>query len=151
VADFFCGSGTAAVTAARLGRRFLGGDVAWRAVHTTRARLLAEVKEPFDLLKVEGYPAYMQAGKVESGNQPSTFSFQQNRNKIFVGESAELDYWEVDPAWDGCVFRSAVQAVRPLRKGLLPSELSLPESLAGKTTCIRAVSVAGEVNQFVLS
>jgi len=151
VADFFCGSGTAAVTAARLGRRFLGSDVAWRAVHTTRARLLAEVKEPFDLLKLKGYHAHMQAGKVESGNQPSTFNFQQKGNKILVGESAELDYWEVDPAWDGCVFRSAVQAVRPLRKGLLPSELSLPESLAGKTTCIRAVSVAGEVNQFVLS
>ncbi len=28
----------------------------------------------------------------------------------------ELDYWEIDPCWDGEVFRSAAQALRPLRK-----------------------------------
>ncbi|RME07457.1 MAG: site-specific DNA-methyltransferase, partial [Anaerolineae bacterium] len=40
VADFFCGSGTTPVVAARLGRRFIAGDVQWRAIHTTRSRLI---------------------------------------------------------------------------------------------------------------
>ena len=39
VADFMCGSGTTLVVAARLGRRFVGGDVGELAVATTRARL----------------------------------------------------------------------------------------------------------------
>ena len=40
VADFFCGSGTTAVVARRLGRQFLLVDASWRAVHTTRSRLI---------------------------------------------------------------------------------------------------------------
>src|SRR5512147_907248 len=42
VADFFCGSGTTAVAAARSGRRYIAADSAWRAVHTTYARLVGE-------------------------------------------------------------------------------------------------------------
>jgi len=41
VADFFCGSGTTAAVAHRLGRRFLAVDVAPDACETTRARLAA--------------------------------------------------------------------------------------------------------------
>lgn len=40
VADFFCGSGTTAVVAAELGRRYLAVDRAEKAVAITRARLL---------------------------------------------------------------------------------------------------------------
>lgn len=40
VADFFAGSGTAAVVAARLGRRFLAVDSSTEAVAVTQARLL---------------------------------------------------------------------------------------------------------------
>lgn len=39
VADFMCGSGTTLVVAAKLGRRFLGGDVSEVAIETTRRRL----------------------------------------------------------------------------------------------------------------
>ena len=39
VADVFCGSGTAAVVAARLGRRYLAADSSEEAVAITRARL----------------------------------------------------------------------------------------------------------------
>jgi DNA modification methylase len=42
VADFFCGSGTTAAVAARLGRRWLAVDVAEEAVAITRARLRGE-------------------------------------------------------------------------------------------------------------
>lgn len=39
VADFFCGSGTALVVAARLGRRWIGCDIAPEAIRVTLARL----------------------------------------------------------------------------------------------------------------
>jgi DNA modification methylase len=41
VADFFCGSGTAAAVAERLGRRWIVCDLGRFAVHTTRKRLLS--------------------------------------------------------------------------------------------------------------
>jgi DNA modification methylase len=138
VADFFCGSGTTPLAAARLGRRFIANDIAWRAVHTARARLVCEVHEPFDLLNVEGW-------KVESSNlQPSTFNLQQLGDEITLRTSAELDYWEVDPAWDGRVFRSATQAVRPLRKGEIPASLTLPARSSKLPVCVQWVNVKGE-------
>jgi site-specific DNA-methyltransferase (adenine-specific) len=39
VADLMCGSGTTLVVAARLGRRFVGGDVSPVAIEVTRKRL----------------------------------------------------------------------------------------------------------------
>ncbi len=42
VADLMCGSGTTLVVAARLGRRFVGGDIGEVALTTTAARLRAE-------------------------------------------------------------------------------------------------------------
>lgn len=46
VADFFCGSGTTAVVAAELGRRYLAVDVSAEAVAITRSRLqLAKARE----------------------------------------------------------------------------------------------------------
>jgi site-specific DNA-methyltransferase (adenine-specific) len=42
VADLMCGSGTTLVVAARLGRRFVGGDASPVAIDVTRRRLLAE-------------------------------------------------------------------------------------------------------------
>lgn len=40
VADFFCGSGTTLVVAARLGRRWIGCDIAPEAIRVTLARLM---------------------------------------------------------------------------------------------------------------
>jgi len=41
VADFFCGSGTTPVAAARLGRRWLACDISKEAIRVTRERMLA--------------------------------------------------------------------------------------------------------------
>jgi site-specific DNA-methyltransferase (adenine-specific)/adenine-specific DNA-methyltransferase len=41
VADFFCGSGTTLAVAEQLGRRWIGCDNGWQAIHTSRKRLLA--------------------------------------------------------------------------------------------------------------
>jgi len=145
VADFFCGSGTAAQVAARLGRRFIASDVTWRAMHTTRTRLVGELKEPFRLSKVAGR-------KVDRTDlTQSAFNFRQSGRTISLETEApvDLDYWEVDPAWDGQVFRSAAQAVRPRRKGTIPLSLELPACPDGKPLCVRLVNAAGE--QFQLT
>jgi site-specific DNA-methyltransferase (adenine-specific) len=42
VADLMCGSATTLVVAARLGRRFVGGDVSPVAIEVARQRLEAE-------------------------------------------------------------------------------------------------------------
>ncbi|HLF74491.1 MAG TPA: hypothetical protein VI524_09105, partial [Anaerolineales bacterium] len=53
----------------------------------------------------------------------------------------DLDYWEVDPDWDGKTFKSAAQAFRPARSGQIPRELKIK---AGRNICIRLVSAKGE-------
>jgi DNA modification methylase len=145
VADFFCGSGTAALVAARLGLPFIASDMAWRAVHTTRARLVGEMPEPFDVLKVAGW-------KVEGFHslQPAAFKIQPLTVSIDLNSVPELDYWEVDPSWDERVFRSAAQAVRPRRKGAIPSTLNVPAHPARGSLCVRLVSVGGEQYQVIL-
>ena len=45
---------------------------------------------------------------------------------------SELDYWEIDPDWDGTIFRSVAQAVRLPRETGVPSSLMLPAGRRGK-------------------
>jgi DNA modification methylase len=118
VADFFCGSGTTAIVAARLGRYWIACDSSPLAVHTTYRRLLLEnLKTPFIYWRSEGEPtgnafkpqfSVFQSGsqvqidlKNISSGEPPTATFPQN-----------LNIWEVDWDFDGNVFRSRSQAVR---------------------------------------
>ncbi|MCG2810053.1 MAG: site-specific DNA-methyltransferase [Candidatus Aminicenantes bacterium] len=50
VADFFCGSGTTAVVAEKLGRKWIVSDLGKFAIHTTRKRLIGVQRQ----LKAEG-------------------------------------------------------------------------------------------------
>jgi DNA modification methylase len=50
VADFFCGSGTTAAVAEKLGRKWIVGDLGKFAIHTTRKRLIGVQRQ----LKAEG-------------------------------------------------------------------------------------------------
>jgi hypothetical protein len=55
VADFFCGSGTTAAVAEKLGRRWIVSDIGKLGVHTTRKRLLGlEGARAFEVLRPEG-------------------------------------------------------------------------------------------------
>lgn len=135
VADFFCGSGTTPVLAARHGRRFLAVDETFRAVHTTRTRLLAETS-PFTLENDSEAP-------VKAG----TLNVQRSTNKITLESTNCLDYWEVDPDWDGKTFKSAAQASRPVRSGEIPSELKIK---IGRKACVRWVTVNGRQYQMEL-
>jgi len=65
VADFFCGSGTTAAVAEKLGRKWIGSDLGKFAIHTTRKRMIGVQRE----LKQQGkdYRAFeiLNLGKYE--------------------------------------------------------------------------------------
>ena len=65
VADFFCGSGTTAAVAEKLGRKWIVGDLGKFAIHTTRKRMIGVQRQ----LKTEGknYRAFeiLNLGKYE--------------------------------------------------------------------------------------
>jgi len=152
VADFFCGSGTTAVVASRLGRRFIASDAAWRAVHTTRTRLVNPsrgqpegVTFAMQYLYGKGFPpnllAEIQFARLEGARVCiDTPREGTSCNGIILDE---IDFWEVDPEWDGQVFRSAAQAVRTGKKKTIPLELDLPLIPCGNPVCIRMVDVHG--------
>lgn len=150
VADFFAGSGTMPAVAARLGRRFIASDRERRAVHTARARLVRQRGSPFSIWnEVLSVGALPQNG-LENRLNITAADLKRGDCAIRLDEKllGEMDFWEVDPAWDGRVFRSAAQAVRPLRNGGIPGELALP--LRGAPVCVRFVTAEGEFAQVVL-
>jgi site-specific DNA-methyltransferase (adenine-specific) len=120
VADFFCGSGTTAAVAARTGRRYIAVDGTWRAILTSYTRLIENEAPPFSF-QVEVLSARI------PGREGTPLQLQQD-SKIDLDpeQLPEMDYWEVDPAWDGKVFRSAAQALRPRKKGQISGQISLP-------------------------
>jgi len=136
VADFFCGSGTTSLVAARHGRRFLATDSTFRAIHTTRERLVRAGSTPFAIFTSKAI------GTTQLEN--CSFSFQVSANRTSVSSSDVSAYWEIDPDWDGKVFHSAAQAVLPLRSGAIENSLLLPESAPPGRICVRAVTDLGE-------
>lgn len=131
VADFFCGSGTTPLMATKLGRRFIATDATFRAVHTTRSRLTA-CQSPFTLER----------------DVTSSFTLEKARGKIIqqgdvlqLDTPLDLDYWDVDPNWDEKTFKSAGQAVRPVRSNEVPCEIKIK---TGSNVCVRLVTVQGE-------
>jgi hypothetical protein len=62
----------------------------------------------------------------------------------------KIDYWEADPAWDGKVYRSAAQGVRPPGEESIASKLKLPVHTGDQPLCVRSVSVSGERFQTIL-
>lgn len=136
VADFFCGSGTTPLVAARHGRAFLACDETFRAFHTTRSRL-ADTKSPVSLERASNLPFPLLPA-------PSSTTLHCAPDSVSVRTELDLDYWEVDPDWDGAIFRSAAQAIRPARSGTIPGELKIK---TGRRVCIRFVTAQGEQYQ----
>ena len=142
VADFFCGSGTSVRVAAKLGRKFIASDAQWRAIQTTRNRL---IQTPGPAISIEQESqARPPSGEADIGDLV-TIQRDSAHPSIKIAESLteELDCWEVDPAWDGDIFHSAAQAVRPLRKGKIATELTVPKF--GEKIAIRFVKIDGEL------
>lgn len=139
VADFFCGSGTTPLVATRTRRRFLAVDETFRAVHTTRKRLA--VTESAFTLERDLAPSFRSAPFTLRRGSERTFNLKLFSDSILLANSINIDFWEVDPDWNGTTFRSANQAVRPARRGEIPSELKIK---VGRKVCVRLVTVKGQ-------
>ncbi len=140
VADFFCGSGTTAIAAARLGRIFIANDAGYRAVHTTRTRLVRSASQPIALSCLSGKPRLL-----DDREFASSMSLSCEGRFVFLQTDtpAMIDYWEVDPAWDGKLMRSAVQAIRPHRKGVIATRLELLAGIPTASLLARVVDIHG--------
>jgi 16S rRNA G966 N2-methylase RsmD len=138
VADFFCGSGTTSLVAAKHGRKFITCDESVRAVHTARARL-SGTKSVFSMERDLTI-------KTEVATKSKKIKIKVVGDLLQLQTSLDVDFWEVDPAWDGKIFRSAVQAQRHVRSGEIPMELKIK---IGGRVCIRLVTVEGK--QFQLN
>ena len=137
-ADFFCGSGTTAFAAVKHGRQFIACDATFHALHTTRGRLM-DSGAPFSLERDSNFD-------FPHSPTPNSLKVHISSDSISLQTELDLDYWEVDPAWDGKLFRSAAQAKRPVRSGNIPLELKIK---AGHNNCIRLITAQGE--QFQLN
>jgi SAM-dependent methyltransferase len=84
IADFFCGSGTTAAVAEKLGRKWIATDLSKFAIHTTRKRLIGVQRQ----LKEEGkdYRAFeiLNLGKYE--RQHFIESYPQIRSADYADE-----------------------------------------------------------------
>ena len=136
VADFFSGSGTTPHVAAKHGRRFIACDETFLALHTTRCRL-TDSPVPFTLERdVDLMIPILTA--------PKSTNVSVSKDTVSLETNLDLDYWEVDPDWDGTTFRSAAQAKRPVRSGDIPSKL---ETKIGSSVCVRLVTTKGKQYQ----
>ncbi|MCB0103507.1 MAG: site-specific DNA-methyltransferase [Anaerolineales bacterium] len=138
VADFFCGSGTTALVAAKNGRKFITCDESPRAVQTARARL-SRTKSIFTFERDTTF-------KMEFATKSKKIGVKLVDDVIQLKTTLDVDFWEVDPAWDGKTFRSAAQAQRHVRSGEIPMQLKI--KIGGKV-CIRLITVEGK--QFQLN
>ena len=136
VADFFCGSGTTPLVAAGHGRTFIACDESFRALHTTRSRLTVS-EAPFTLERDASVTLPVSPA-------PESIRAELAGDTVRLETSVDLDYWEVDPHWDGITFRSAAQATRSLRSAAIPHELNIK---AGGKVCIRLVTAQGQFYQ----
>ena len=161
VADFFCGSGTTMEVAAKLERCFIASDATWRAIHTSRSRLVRAAAPPFEILQrsdshtEESPPSedILSSFSTAVEDELVTFSATGDSDVVCLNPQFidQVDYWEIDPAWNGEVFYSANQAVRPLRKGQVNTRLPMPKGSPRGDICVRVVSPAGSFRQIHLA
>ncbi|MBL8050053.1 MAG: site-specific DNA-methyltransferase [Anaerolineales bacterium] len=133
VADFFSGSGTTALVAAKQGRKYIACDESMRAVQTLRARL-AETKSVFTCERDV-------AIKNEMAHKSKKVKIKIAGDVIQLQTSLHIDFWEVDSDWDGKLFKSVAQAQRHMRSGEIPMQLKI--KIGGKV-CIRLITVEGK-------
>ena len=141
IADFFSGSGTTATVAAKLGRHFIASDANWRAAHTTLSRVVA-TGASLSFERDAASPLPMQ----DATNIAFLEGDQLSLDKHFL---EDVVYWEIDPNWDGQIFKSRYQAILPVRNGDIPASLELTEKTGGMIS-VRCVKVNGNRYQAIL-
>lgn len=136
VADFFCGSGTTAVVAAKHGRKFITCDESFRAVQTARGRLS-------EIPAVSSFEVDSAVGlKMVEATQD--IKLRKTAAGIELDTTLDIVFWEADPDWNGEVFRSAAQAQRHARSGIMPLELKIK---TGRHPRVRLITAQGKLIQ----
>jgi site-specific DNA-methyltransferase (adenine-specific)/adenine-specific DNA-methyltransferase len=92
VADFFCGSGTTAAVAEKLGRKWIATDLGKFAIHTTRKRLIQVQRElkaadrPFRAFEVLNLGRYERAAYLHVGGRLTA----EQRERALATKEAEF-------------------------------------------------------------
>jgi len=125
-----------------LGRQIIASDAQWRAIQTTRNRLL---QTPGPAISIEQESQARPPRGEADIRDLVTIQRDSTQPSISIAESLseELDYWEIDPDWDGKIFHSAAQAARPLRKGKITNQLTVPNF--GNKIAMRFDKIDGEL------
>ena len=115
VADFFCGAGTSAVVADRLGRRWLACDTSPLAIGTTHRRLLLQpAARAFGVWEDPS----IAIGPTLEPQMRITVEGRDVQARLIGARDLDLDSlteFEVDWDYDGRLFRSRSQSVRGWR------------------------------------
>lgn len=155
VADFFCGSGTTAVVAQKLGRRWLAGDINRGALHATVKRLLAVLRRQeeqgervpgFAVYNVNHYELFRNAVEAKEivmqlyGVEPVKRSFFDGKldgkwvkvidlNRVCSKEDVQAVFNEVLGKWNGGREAAYRQGVLLLCSGHEPDVLAYARRL----------------------
>ncbi|HHV35342.1 MAG TPA: site-specific DNA-methyltransferase [Syntrophomonadaceae bacterium] len=173
IADFFCGTGTTGAAAEKLGRRWIMADSSKLAFMIAYKRLLAQQSKPFfsqsrhdctypscgrlELKKsVVRSSAGMDEITVELGDYiipaqvhlPLPVKVREQIQELITADPlALIEYWMVDPDYDGKVFHSKWQSCRGQRGEDLRVDsraiLLVPKVVGTRKICVKAVDVFG--------
>ncbi|MDR2437032.1 MAG: site-specific DNA-methyltransferase, partial [Endomicrobium sp.] len=95
VADFFCGSGTTAAVAEKLGRKWIATDIGKFAIHTTRKRLLGVQRELKKENKLYRSFEILNLGKYERQHFVAVNQDLREEEKMRQQEAKELAFQEL--------------------------------------------------------
>lgn len=112
VADFFCGSGTTAAVAEKMGRKWITSDLGKYAVHTTRKRLIAVQRElkqasqdwrAFEILNLGKYERGLLIAK-HTGLESDNIINEVQKQKDFAFEQLILQAYSAERIENSNVF-----------------------------------------------
>lgn len=136
VADFYAGSGTTAEVCEELDRRWLLCDNSPVALQTASYRQLRKKASAFKIIRPEPYEKAMQsrirANKIENNMMEIEIQSYTPEGKKTAQSpeslQAVIDYWEIDPAYDGEIFQSRWQVIRSKKRlqEPLPLKIQVP-------------------------
>lgn len=170
VADFFCGSGTTAVVARRLERKWLTCDIGLQSMCVTRRRLSLETGEAFDVcdIGIDGESRHIEGGALTAGLVCDGL-FSDNAkvrlNSYIPSEAATkaagprsnpfdyIDSWAVDFGYnpegpfkcDWTCARTRNSPAIPIISGVL-----VPDNNGSNGICVRVIDVLGHEARVVI-
>jgi DNA modification methylase len=157
VADFFSGSGTTPCVSARLGRHWIACDPEPTALQVSHRRMIgSECSSPYSI-EVAGTTRIDESLTPEvtytSDNNILTLNLEGVQDST-IGESLPMDHivlWEIDPNYDGHIFKSRYQEFRPWRKDPLNHFISIQKGMKDPNPlAIRVMDAAGRTGSIQL-